>query len=70
MFNKRQLKKLSQEELISLLLETEREKEEAQARVRGLSTIITSAFRNCKEVVLLADKYLVAQDKWTAMTTE
>ena len=70
MFNKRQLKKLSQEELISLLLETEREKEEAQARVRGLSTIITSAFRNCKEVALLADKYLAAQDKWTAMTTE
>ena len=46
-FNKMQLKNLSQEELIELVLKTEKEKEEIQARFRGLSTIVINAFHNC-----------------------
>ncbi len=70
MFNKKQLKNLSQEELIELVLKTEKEKEEIQARFRGLSTIVINAFHNCKEVALLADKYLIAEDKWMGLAIE
>ena len=70
MFNKKQLKNLSQEELIELVLKTEKEKEEIQARFRGLSTIVINAFHNCKEVALLADKYLIAEDRWMGLAIE
>ena len=61
---------MSQEELIELVLKTEKEKEEIQARFRGLSTIVINAFHNCKEVALLADKYLIAEDKWMGLAIE
>lgn len=70
MFNKKQLKNLSQEELIELVLKTEKEKEEIQTRFRGLSAIVINAFHNFKEVALLADKYLIAEDKWMGLAIE
>ncbi len=55
---------------MSLCLKRKKEKEEIQARFRGLSTIVINAFHNCKEVALLADKYLIAEDKWMGLAIE